>query len=98
MGALDMKDVHIKVPAGFRTDHPDWCPYGDNTTWHLLCSFMVLKQAAAIYYDTMKTLVLNAKLSNGEKFRVSESDPCLFEEGAWGTARTLFSPSRKCTK
>ena len=78
MGPLDIPNFHIKVPPGFRSYHPDWCPYGEYTTYLLLCSLYGLRQAAAIYYETMKALVLNAEFPDGKSFACSPSDPCLF--------------------
>ena len=82
MGPIDTPGLLMRVPTGFRdVIHPDWCPFGEFTTWELLCSLYGLKQAAAVYYDTVKKLVLAAIFPDGTKFRMSESDPCVFVKG-----------------
>jgi hypothetical protein len=92
MGPLDIPNFHIKVPPGFRSFHPDWCPYGEYTTYLLLCSLYGLRQAAAIYYETMKALVLNAEFPDGKSFACSPSDPCLFIRAQLGDeSYTAFS-------
>ena len=92
MGPLDIPNFHIKVPPGFRSYHPDWCPYGEHTTYLLLCSLYGLRQAAAIYYETMKALIIGAEFPDGKSFACSQSDPCLFVRAQLGDeSYTAFS-------
>jgi hypothetical protein len=45
--------VHMKVPKFFGDAmHPDFAPWGTDTTWELLTSLYGLKEASARYYDT----------------------------------------------
>ena len=89
IGKMDRDEIYMRVPIGFRAQHPDWCPFGHNTTWLLLCSIYGLKQAAAIYYDTVRALIMNAVLPCGTNygFKGSDNDPCFFSRGELGSPR-----------
>ena len=79
--------VYMKVPTGVCTDtHPDIAPYGSHTTWELLTTLYGLKQASAKYYHTFANILLAHTDSNGNKFRRSDHDPCVFVKGALGSA------------
>ena len=83
LGPIDKPGLYMRPPAGFRDkQHPDYCPFGQYTTFELLCSLYGLRQAAAVYYDTMKQLLLSHSFSDGTKFRLSPADPCLFIRGS----------------
>ena len=83
LGPIDKPGLYMRPPAGFRDKHhPDYCPFGEYTTFELLCSLYGLRQAAAVYYDTMKQLLLSHVFSDGTKFRLIPADPCLFIRGS----------------
>ena len=83
LGPIDKAGLYMRPPHGFRdTVHPDYCPFGEFTTFELLCSLYGLRQAAAVYYDTMKQLLLAYSFSDGTTFRMSPADPCLFVRGS----------------
>lgn len=83
LGPIDTRGLLMRVPKGFRDKiHPDYCPFGKFTTYELLCSLYGLKQAAAVYYDTMKNLLLSHVFPDGSRFRLSPADPCLFVRGS----------------
>ena len=83
LGPIDRPNMFMRVPTGFRNCvHPDYCPFGEHTTYELLCSLYGLKQAAAVYYETMKALLLAFKFDDGSTFRISKADPCMFVRGS----------------
>ena len=78
--------VFVKVPRGFHDQpHPDFTPYGKHTTWELLTTLYGLKQASAKYYHTFASVLLAYTDANGDKFRRSAHDPCVFTKGALGS-------------
>ena len=86
MGPIDKPGIFITIPAGFKhvpgkLPHPDFCPFGEFTTYELLCSLYGLKQAAAVYYATVRALVLAYCFADGSHFTVSPADPCVFNHG-----------------
>ncbi len=83
LGPFYKPGLYMRPPTGFRDEtHPDFCPFGRYTTYELLCSLYGLRQAAAVYYDTMKQLLLSFVFPDGSKFRLSPADPCLFVRGS----------------
>lgn len=82
MGPMDRAGVCMWPPIGFREKHPDFCPFGEFTTYELLCSLCGLKQAAAVYYDTVKKLVIAYVFPDGSHLTLSPADPCLFVHGS----------------
>ena len=83
MGPIDKAGIYMRPPFGFSEQvHPDFCPFGEYTTYELLCSLYGLKQAAAVYYKTVKALVLKFIFPDGSKFLLSPADPCLFVHGS----------------
>jgi hypothetical protein len=86
MGPIDKPGIFIRPPFGFsNAPHPDFCPFGKYTTYELLCSLYGLKQAAAVYYATVRALVLAYRFEDGSAFQVSPADPCAFVHGRLGT-------------
>jgi hypothetical protein len=83
MGPIDKPGIYMRPPFGFAEKiHPDFCPFGDFTTYELLCSLYGLKQAAAVYYATVKALVLAYRFPDGSSFITSKADPCAFMHGS----------------
>ena len=83
MGPIDKPGIYMRPPFGFAEQvHPDFCPFGDFTTYELLCSLYGLKQAAAVYYATVKALVLAYRFPDGSSFILSKADPCAFMHGS----------------
>ena len=81
-----MKGVYMRVPDFFnRHTHPDYAPFGEHTTWELLTSLYGLKQAAYKYYQTFSNVILSFTDSQGNKYRRSQADPCVFTKGQLGT-------------
>ena len=78
--------VFMRIPKGFdENKHPDFTPYGDNTTWELLTTLYGLKQASAKYYHTFASVLLAYTDASGNKYRRSNHDPCVFTKGALGS-------------
>ena len=78
--------VYMSVPKGFNdSTHPDFTPYGKYTTWELLTTLYGLKQASAKYYHTFASALLAYTDAEGNKFRRSDADPCVFTKGALGS-------------
>ena len=50
--------LYMQVPKGEFQNHPDLCPFGDDTTWRCLTSLYGLKQASAMYYDTFSKAII----------------------------------------
>ena len=79
---VDVKELHMRVPDFFDVDvHPDYAPWGADTTWELLTSLYGLKQASARYYDAITKVILSFVDSKGRKFRRNEYDSCCFVKG-----------------
>ena len=72
----------MRVPDFFNKQiHPDMAPYGELTTYELLTSLYGLRQAAYKYYETVTTAVLAYTDPQGNTYRRSEADPCVFTKG-----------------
>ena len=69
--------LYMQVPKGEFQNHPDLCPFGDDTTWKCLTSLYGLKQASAMYYDTFSKAILSYTDSKGRKYRRNDKDPCV---------------------
>ena len=76
--------LYMQVPKGEFQNHPDLCPFGDDTTWKCLTSLYGLKQASAMYYDTFSKAILGYTDSKGRKYRRNDKDPCVFTKGELG--------------
>jgi hypothetical protein len=49
-----------------------------------------LKQAAAVYYETVKKVLLSFNFPDGSCFRLSPADPCLFVRGSLSDSKSHF--------
>jgi hypothetical protein len=81
---IDMPGLHMKVPTCMEEYHPDYAPFGSETTWELLTSLYGLRQASSMYYDTFSKVILAYKDSEGKGYRRSDHDPCVFTKGKLG--------------
>ena len=83
ISAIEMDNVHMRVPDFFDSDvHPDYAPWGTDTTWELLTSLYGLRQASARYYDKISNdIVRPYRDSQGRQFRRNGYDPCCFTKG-----------------
>ena len=83
---IDEEGVHISVPAGMDQEHPDYAPYGADTTWELLTSLYGLRQASSKYYETFSKTILAYTDPQGQKYRRNNHDPCVFTKGKLGSS------------
>ena len=80
---IEVEGVHMRVPDFFDSEvHPDYAPWGSDTTWELLTSLYGLRQASARYYDKIANdVVLPYRDPQGRRFRRSDYDSCCFAKG-----------------
>jgi hypothetical protein len=79
------KGLFMRVPKGVDSFDPTLCPFGPDTTWELLTSLYGLKTGPADYYCTLTKALLSYTDSRGQKYRVSDADPCVFTKGVLGS-------------
>ena len=77
---IDEKGAHVSVPAGMDLEHPDYAPYGADTTWELLTLLYDLGQASSKYYETFSKTVLAYTDPKGQKYRRNNHDPCVLQK------------------
>ena len=56
-----------------------------DTTWELLTSLYGLKTGPADYYCTLREVLDEYIDPKGQKYRVSDADPCVFTKGVLGS-------------
>ena len=85
VSGIDEQGVHISVPAGMDQEHPDYAPYGADTTWELLTSLYGLRQASSKYHETFSKTILAYTDPKGQKYRRNNHDPCVFTKEELGS-------------
>ena len=88
---LGQEGVYMKVPDFFNTSvHPDIAPFGTDTTFELLTTLYGLRQAAYKYYTTFAEVILAYTDPQGNKYRRSQADPCVFTKGELKFGTTTY--------